>query len=81
MQEEYRRKNGAAAPSLHKLVDFESDAITLDIPVEGVTIKGWEIVPLVPPVVSSCIHIILCTMKFILALNCGVLSLAFTSIR
>ena len=60
MQEEYRTTNGATR-SLHKPVEFESDAITLDIPVEGVTIKGWEIVPLVPPVVSSCVRVHSCS--------------------
>ena len=53
MQESYRRSG--ASLSLCKLVEFdsESDAITLDIPVEGITIKGWEITPQMLPEVSS----------------------------
>ena len=52
---EYERKG--AILELHKVVEFDSeyDAITLDIPVKGITIKDWEITPLIPPVVSSCV--------------------------
>ena len=53
MKEAYERKG--AILGCDQLVGFESDTITLDIPVEGITIKGWEITPLVPPVVSSCV--------------------------
>ena len=35
-------------------VDFESDRITLDIPLKGTDIlSGWKIIPLTPPLVSS----------------------------
>ena len=43
-------------PGPHQPVEFEKDMITLDIPVEGTTLKGWKITPLVRPVVSSCEH-------------------------
>ena len=55
VKEEYRRSG--ASRSLCRLVDFESDTITLDIPVEGITIKDWEISPLMPPVVSFCVAV------------------------
>ena len=45
-------KNGAVL-GLYQLVDFESDEVTLDIPLEGISIKGWKITPLMRPVVSS----------------------------
>ena len=41
---------------LQQPVEFESDTISLDIPLEGIAIKGWEITPLMRPVVSSCVH-------------------------
>ena len=50
VKEEYERKG--AILGLQKLVDFESDAITLDIPKEGITVKGWEVTPKFLPVVS-----------------------------
>ena len=50
MKEEYERKG--AVLDLQKLVDFESDAITLDIPKEGITVKGWKVTPKFLPVVS-----------------------------
>lgn len=35
-------------------VQFESDTIRLAIPEDGVSLQnGWEIIPLIPPVVSS----------------------------
>ena len=37
---------------LHQVVEFESDAVMLDIPMEGITAKGWRITPLIRPVVS-----------------------------
>ena len=57
VKEEYR-KSGASL-GLCKLVEFdsESDAVTLDIPVDGITIKGWTITPLMLPVVSSCVAV------------------------
>ena len=50
MKEEYER-NGAIL-DFKKLVDFESDTITLDIPEEGISVKGWEVTPKFLPVVS-----------------------------
>ena len=50
----YSKKGAIAGP--HQPVEFESDMITLDIPVKGITINGWKITPLVRPVVSSCEH-------------------------
>ena len=54
--------NKGALLGLHQPLEFEaeSDEITLDIPKEGITIKGWKITPLVPPVVSSCGYQLLC---------------------
>ena len=54
VQREYERKR--AVLGLHQLVDFESDTITLDIPKEGIVLKGWEITPLISLVVSFCEH-------------------------
>ena len=51
---EYEKKG--ALPGPHQPVEFDSDMITLDIPIEGTTINGWTITPLMPPVVSSCEH-------------------------
>ena len=51
VKQEY--KDEKAVLGLHQLVEFESDAISLDIPLEGITIKGWKITPLIRPVVSS----------------------------
>ena len=45
-----------AVLGLQQPVEFESDAISLDIPMEGITIKGWKITPLMRPVVSHHIH-------------------------
>ena len=56
MKEEYEKKG--AILGLHQLVEFESDAITLDIPEMGILIKGWKITPLIRPVVSSCVYTI-----------------------
>ena len=53
VKEEYERKG--AILDLQKLVDFESDAITLDIPVEGIIVKDWEVTPKFLPVVSFCV--------------------------
>ena len=54
MKEEYIREG--AVRDLHQSIEFESDAISLDIPLEGVNTKGWKITPLIHPVVSSCVH-------------------------
>jgi hypothetical protein len=41
---------------LKQLVEFEADTISLDIPLEGLSINGWKIIPLMIPEVSSCVH-------------------------
>jgi hypothetical protein len=43
-------KKGAILGVEH-LVEFEGESITVGIPEEGTTIKGWKITPLFPPVV------------------------------
>ena len=52
VKDEYEEKG--AVLGLHQPVSFEADIITLGIPRSGITIKGWEITPLISPVVSSC---------------------------
>lgn len=43
-----------AQRSLAHVVEFESDRITLDIPMEGTgDLNGWKIIPLTRPVVSA----------------------------
>ena len=52
-EEEYERKQ--ALPGHTQPVEFESDKITLNIPMEGVectSSDGWTISPLFPPVVG-----------------------------
>ena len=56
VKQEY--KDEKAVLGLRQLVEFESEAISLDIPMEGISIKGWKITPLIRPVVSSCGHYI-----------------------
>ena len=52
VKKEYdREQRGAFGPK--QLVEFESDAITLDVPMEGISPNGWTITPLTHPVVSS----------------------------
>ena len=50
VKEEYERKG--AILDFNRLVEFESDAITLDIPEDGITIEGWEVTPKFLPMVS-----------------------------
>ena len=50
VKEEYG--NGKALLGLRQIIEFESDEVTLDIPMEGVISKGWKITPLMRPVVS-----------------------------
>ena len=50
MKEEYQKKQAQSGHT--QPIDFESDQITLDIPMTGVTSNGWKISPLFPPVVS-----------------------------
>ena len=52
VKEEYERKG--AIRGLHQPVEFESETITLNIPMEGMSTKGWTITALGAPVVSSC---------------------------
>ena len=54
VKKEYEGKR--AVLGAHQPIEFESDKITLDIPMEGITANGWEITPLVPPVVSLFEH-------------------------
>ena len=54
IEDEYSKKG--VLPGPHQVVEFEADTISLDIPMEGITIKGWKITPLMRPVVSSCGH-------------------------
>ena len=40
-------------PDAELIVEFERDRITLDVPMEGISIpNGWKILPITPPVVS-----------------------------
>jgi hypothetical protein len=41
-----------ARPGHSQPIDFESEQITLDIPMTGVTSEGWTIDPSFPPIVS-----------------------------
>ena len=50
VKDEYEKKG--AVLGLHQPVGFEADTITLDIPTNGIANKGWEITPLISPVVS-----------------------------
>ena len=53
---EYEKKGAISGP--YQPVDFESDTIALDIPLEGITINDWNLTPLTRPIVSySLIHI------------------------
>ena len=54
MKEEYAREG--AIRDVHQPVEFESDVISLDIPMEGILIENRRITPLMRPVVSSCGH-------------------------
>ena len=53
VKQEYHQERQALVGPVQP-VDFESDQIKLDIPPDGITIKGgWIITPLTAPVVSS----------------------------
>ena len=54
VKEKYER--GRAIHGPHQPLEFESNAITLNIPMDGKAISGWKITPLIRPVVSSCEH-------------------------
>ena len=52
VKKEYRQEQHAL-PGPDQPVDFESDQIEVDIPLDGVTLDGgWVITPLTAPVVS-----------------------------
>ena len=52
----YSEKGALVGP--HQPAEFKAghDAISLDIPMEGLSIQGWKITPQIFPVVSSCVH-------------------------
>ena len=50
VKEDYQEKQAQSGHT--QPIDFESDKITLDIPMTGVSSEGWKINPLFPPVVS-----------------------------
>ena len=50
MNEEYQKKQAQSGHT--QPIDFESDQITLDIPMKGVILEDWKISPFFPPVVS-----------------------------
>ena len=53
MKQEYHRDK-LALPGPDQPVDFESEQIKLDIPLDGITLEeGWKITPLTAPVVSA----------------------------
>lgn len=47
-----REKYSNAQPGPEQQILFESDEITLNIPMKGTELNGWKIIPLKPPVVS-----------------------------
>ena len=49
VKEKYEREG--AICGLHQPLEFESDLIILNIPLNGITVKGWNITPLMRPVV------------------------------
>ena len=52
-KEYFRKKQAKLGPA--QPVQFESEQIELDIPLEGVKLEeGWVITPLTAPVVSAC---------------------------
>ena len=64
--------NKGVLPALELPVEFEADRIELDIPMDGITIKGgWKIFPLMPPVVNEhdLAFLSLCTYVVFIFLN------------
>ena len=56
-----------AIPGPNQLVEFQKDMITLDIPIDGVTINDdWRLMPLMRPVVSI---LKLCKVVYIPVVN------------
>ena len=51
IHERYSNLDTISGPDFE--VQFEGDTICLEIPRDGLQLNGWEIRPLVPPVVSS----------------------------
>ena len=59
MKKEYKGKEAQLDSEL--VVEFESDRITIDVPLEGTDVEGgWKILPLAPPVVCCQISIVPC---------------------
>ena len=50
VKEDYQEKQAQSGHT--QPIEFQSDKITLDIPMTGVSSEGWKINPLFPPVVS-----------------------------
>ncbi len=59
IRKEFKKIN--AQPGPEQQILFESDKISLNIPMDGTKINGWKIIPLKPPVVSLC-HQPLCNV-------------------
>ena len=54
VKKEYSPQRGAHEGPEYR-IEFESDRITLDIPIEGIVLpEGWKIIPLITPVVCTC---------------------------
>ena len=51
MRREYKEKEAQQDSEL--VVEFESDRIAIDIPLEGIVVGGWKITPLAAPVVAN----------------------------
>ena len=51
MKKKYYSQQGVVS-GLDHIVEFEADQISLDIPMEGINLRGWALKPLFPPVVS-----------------------------
>ena len=49
--EEYPPKR--AVLGVNHPVEFEDDRLSLDIPMTGTKVKGWNVFPLFPPTVSQ----------------------------
>lgn len=52
VSDQYRKK-----PDVQLPVEFESESIVLDVPMEGITLpSGWNIFPSTKPVVSTAMY-------------------------
>ena len=56
--EEYKKEG--ARPGADQNIEFESEMITLNVPIKGKRINGWKITPLIRPVVSVHVSIPSC---------------------